>query len=87
MQNKDGKLVDSNQESTKSEGGAVDEKIDSLQLEFTYLLTSQLETQRKYFQERLEKLEMSNLLEISNLREKLDGVLEENAKIKARIEI
>lgn len=34
-----------------------EEKIDSMQLEFTYLLTSQMETQREYFEEKLNRLE------------------------------
>jgi len=28
-----------------------------MQMEFTYLLTSQLDTQRKYYEERMERLE------------------------------
>uniref|UniRef100_A0A1B0G7Z4 BRCA1-associated protein n=1 Tax=Glossina morsitans morsitans TaxID=37546 RepID=A0A1B0G7Z4_GLOMM len=52
FQNKtDGKLV----ASTANDEG--EEKIDSMQLEFTYLLTSQLDTQRKYYEERVERLE------------------------------
>ena len=30
-----------------------DEKMDSLQLEYTYLLTSQLESQRDYFENKV----------------------------------
>lgn len=55
-QNKtDGKLV----ATQSSDGGEEEskEKIDSIQLEFTYLLTSQLETQRKYYEEKLNCLE------------------------------
>uniref|UniRef100_A0AAG5CTJ5 BRCA1-associated protein n=1 Tax=Anopheles atroparvus TaxID=41427 RepID=A0AAG5CTJ5_ANOAO len=49
----DGKLV-----ATQSPGGADgDEKIDSMQLEFTYLLTSQLDTQRDYYEERLSRMQ------------------------------
>ncbi|XP_052864720.1 BRCA1-associated protein isoform X2 [Anopheles cruzii] len=49
----DGKLV-----ATQSPGGADgEEKIDSMQLEFTYLLTSQLDAQRDYYEERLSRLE------------------------------
>lgn len=52
-QNKtDGKLV-----AMQSPGEEGEEKIDSMQLEFTYLLTSQLDTQRKYYEERLSQLE------------------------------
>ncbi|XP_054747900.1 BRCA1-associated protein [Anastrepha obliqua] len=51
FQNKtDGKLV-----ATANDEG--EEKIDSMQLEFTYLLTSQLDTQRKYYEDRLDRLE------------------------------
>lgn len=53
FQNKtDGKLV-----STQAPNDEGKEKIDSMQLEFTYLLTSQLDTQRKYYEERLEHME------------------------------
>ena len=34
-----------------------DEKLDSIQLEYTYLLTSQLEAQRRYFEEKIHRLE------------------------------
>ena len=34
-----------------------DEKMDSIQLEYTYLLTSQLESQRRYFEEKIARLE------------------------------
>ncbi|XP_046579416.1 BRCA1-associated protein-like [Haliotis rubra] len=52
VQNKsDGKLVE------VDEGGNVvqDEKLDSLTLEYTYLLTTQLESQRQYFEEKMEE--------------------------------
>ncbi|XP_030374054.1 BRCA1-associated protein [Scaptodrosophila lebanonensis] len=53
FQNKtDGKLVASQNEKDDNE-----EKIDSMQMEFTYLLTSQLDTQRKYYEERMARLE------------------------------
>ncbi|KAH8278606.1 hypothetical protein KR018_005997, partial [Drosophila ironensis] len=53
FQNKsDGKLVASQTEKDERE-----EKIDSMQMEFTYLLTSQLDTQRKYYEDRMERLE------------------------------
>lgn len=52
LQNKaDGKLVASEGPPSESEGAQ--EKVDSVQLEFTYLLTSQLEEQRLYFEEKL----------------------------------
>jgi BRCA1-associated protein len=52
LQNKtDGKLVPS--EGPPSEAECAQEKVDSVQLEFTYLLTSQLEEQRLYFEDKL----------------------------------
>lgn len=52
LQNKtDGKLVPS--EGPPSESECAQEKIDSVQLEFTYLLTCQLEEQRMYFEDKL----------------------------------
>lgn len=83
LQNKDGKMVEG-QESTKGERASVDEKVDSVQLEFTYLLTSQLETQREYFEEKLAKIEQRTCTETSELREKVEYLTEENSKIKVR---
>lgn len=52
LQNKaDGKLVASEGPQPESEGAQ--EKVDSVQLEFTYLLTSQLEEQRMYFEDKM----------------------------------
>lgn len=52
LQNKaDGKLVPS--EGPPSESEASEDKLDSVQLEFTHLLTSQLEEQRLYFEDKL----------------------------------
>lgn len=52
LQNKaDGKLVPS--EGPPSESETSEEKLDSVQLEFTHLLTSQLEEQRLYFEDKL----------------------------------
>ena len=44
---------------------ADDEKLDSLQLEYTYLLTSQLESQRIYFEEKLALIEEESLKQVS----------------------
>lgn len=82
LQDKDGKMVEGSREGAKSEGAAVDEKVDSVQLEFTYLLTSQLESQREYFEEKLGRLEQRTVAENSELREKLGQLSEENVKFK-----
>lgn len=82
LQNKDGKMVEGGPTATKAEGAAMEEKVDSVQLEFTYLLTSQLETQRQYFEERLARLEQHSVVQTTELRDKLSQVAEENAKVK-----
>ncbi|XP_024872142.1 BRCA1-associated protein [Temnothorax curvispinosus] len=82
LQDKDGKMVEGGRSATKSEGAAVEDKVDSVQLEFTYLLTSQLETQRQYYEERLNRTEQRSIAEITELRDKLDQVLEENSQFK-----
>lgn len=47
VQNKaDGKLV-------AAEGAPHDDKLDAAQLEFTYILTRQLDGQRAYYEERI----------------------------------
>ncbi|KAL0119959.1 hypothetical protein PUN28_007969 [Cardiocondyla obscurior] len=81
LQDKDGKMVEGSSAS-KSEGAAVEDKVDSVQLEFTYLLTSQLETQRQYYEERLSRSEQRSITEITELRDKLEQVLEENSQFK-----
>lgn len=83
LQDKDGKMVEGGRTAAKNEGAAMEEKVDSVQLEFTYLLTSQLETQRQYFEERLSRSEQRSVAEITELRDKLGEVLEENAQFKA----
>lgn len=84
LQDKDGKMVEGSREGAKSEGAAVDEKVDSVQLEFTYLLTSQLETQREYFEEKINRLEQRTINDNAELRDKLCEIGDENAKFKVR---
>lgn len=82
LQDKDGKMVEGGQTATKGEGPGVDDKVDSVQLEFTYLLTSQLETQRQYFEERLNRIEEHATMEISELKTQLNQISEENIELK-----
>ncbi|EZA54648.1 BRCA1-associated protein [Ooceraea biroi] len=82
LQDKDGKMVEGGRTAAKNEGAAMEEKVDSVQLEFTYLLTSQLETQRQYFEERLSRSEQRSITEVTELRDKLGEVLEDNAQFK-----
>lgn len=82
LQDKEGKLVEGGQEPMKAEGAALDEKVDSIQLEVTYLLTSQLETQRQYFEEKLNRIEQRSTSELAELREKLNNISDENGQFK-----
>lgn len=82
LQDKDGKMVEGGHTTTKGESAAVEEKVDSVQLEFTYLLTSQLEAQREYFEEKLNRLEQRSMADIAELRDKLGDILEENSQFK-----
>ena len=81
LQDKDGKMV-ADQEPSKNEGATFDEKVESVQLEFTHLLSSQLETQRQYFEDRLNRVEQRTISETAELRDKLSQVKDENAEMK-----
>ncbi|XP_059478624.1 BRCA1-associated protein-like [Neocloeon triangulifer] len=90
LQNKDdGKMVavGADQEGRSPEKpGAGDEKVDSLQLEFTYLLTSQLESQRLYFEDRMIRLQQEVHNEREELRERVDKLSEENQRLKKQVD-
>ncbi|CAH0548973.1 unnamed protein product [Brassicogethes aeneus] len=84
LQNKaDGKLVAA--EGPPSEAECAQEKVDSVQLEFTYLLTSQLDEQRMYFEEKLAKTENHLMDELFHLKGNLDKLAEENKTLKHNI--
>lgn len=81
LQNKsDGKLV-----ATQSPGNDGEEKIDSMQLEFTYLLTSQLDAQREYYEERLVRLESSITGEKQKLLQETEQIRNKNASLESRL--
>ncbi|CAB3369077.1 Hypothetical predicted protein [Cloeon dipterum] len=91
LQNKDdGKMVavgaDQQGRSPEKPGGG-DEKADSLQLEFTYLLTSQLESQRLYFEDRLVRMQQEVHNEREELREKVDKLSEDNRTLRKQVDI
>lgn len=52
--------------------GNSDEKMESVTLEYTYLLTTQLESQRHYFEEMMEDCRRENDEECQKLRMDLD---------------
>merc|ERR1711993_133526 len=70
---KDSSICGEAGELTKSNSGVdgvrvnKDEKMDSIQLEYTYLLTSQLESQRRYFEEKMTRVETSAQREIDDM--------------------
>ncbi|XP_072379020.1 BRCA1-associated protein [Diabrotica undecimpunctata] len=84
LQNKaDGKLVPSEGPPAEAEGAQ--EKVDSVQLEFTYLLTSQLEEQRMYFEDKMCLLESQLSEETKILRENMAAVSEENKQLRTKL--
>ncbi|CAF0797576.1 unnamed protein product [Rotaria sordida] len=91
IQNKsDGKLVelrgegvstyeidDYNENTSKTD--TTQEKIDSIELEYTYLLTSQLESQRRFFEDKLQFVEDMTCEKIEEL-EQSNKLLKEHAQ-------
>jgi BRCA1-associated protein len=79
LQNKDGKVVEMRPTPALDDScEEAEDKVDSMQLEFTYLLTTQLESQRYYFEEKL----ASQSRDMERELEKLHIRLEENDKYK-----
>lgn len=60
----------------------MDEKMDSMQLEWTYHLTSQLEKQREFYEDKINRLQLSLANETAETRQKLAKALEENKELK-----
>ncbi|OTF77804.1 BRCA1-associated protein-like protein [Euroglyphus maynei] len=82
LQNKDGEPVElkANQ-SGQNNQLMQDEKIDSVQLEYTYLLTNQLENQRHYYEEKVNHLEKDNEKQMQELIDKNDHLMNENKNL------
>jgi len=66
----DGKLV-----SLGNSEGVNGEKMDSLVLEYTYLLTNQLESQRRFFEEKIEFIENDAFERLSLMERKLERTM------------
>lgn len=84
IQNKgDGKLVE------VDEGGNIvqDEKLDSITLEYTYLLTSQLESQRRFFEERIEHIEKEALKQVEDVEHKSKAALEQCSRLEQKLSL
>jgi len=82
LQNKDGKPVEVECNQANS-----DEKIDSVQLEYTYLLTNQLEAQRHYFEEALARIESDAHHQIDEVIDKNKIIVEERDELKANLAV
>lgn len=82
LQNKgDGKLV----EGTPTKQDDLGEKMDAVQLEFTYLLTSQLDSQRLFYEDRMSQVEASAQKSATGLKEKARRLQEENQALTGRV--
>ena len=63
-----------------------DEKMDSIQLEYTYLLTSQLESQRRYFEEKISRVEVNAQREIDDMVAQSRGSSDEAKALKDKVD-
>ncbi|XP_048412001.1 BRCA1-associated protein isoform X2 [Stegostoma tigrinum] len=62
-----------------------DEKIDALQLEYSYLLTSQLESQRIYWENKIVHLEKDAAEEINNMKIKFKETIEKCDSLEQKL--
>ncbi|UYV64323.1 BRAP [Cordylochernes scorpioides] len=62
-----------------------DEKVESMQLEYTHLLTSQLETQRHFFEEQISRLEQDTLTQIEEIKDKTRLAVEERKELESKL--
>lgn len=77
----DGKLVQTH----SPESGESEEKIDSIQLEFTYLLTSQLDAQREYYEEKLNRLELIVEKECGEVKAQSQQLCQQNKNLESKL--
>ncbi|TRY53983.1 hypothetical protein DNTS_015541 [Danionella cerebrum] len=77
----DGKMVQ-----YECEGDTCQEdKIDALQLEYSYLLTSQLESQRIYWENKIVHLEKDTAEEINNMKAKFKETIEKCTQLNTKV--
>ncbi|XP_052423241.1 BRCA1-associated protein-like [Carassius gibelio] len=62
-----------------------DEKIDALQLEYSYLLTSQLDSQRIYWENKIAHLEKDTAEEISNMKAKFKETIDKCDSLERKL--
>lgn len=77
----DGKLVQYECEGDMCQ----EEKIDALQLEYSYLLTSQLESQRIYWENKIVRIEKDTAEEINNMKTKFKETIEKCDSLEHRL--
>lgn len=77
----DGKLV-----ATESHGNEGEEKIDSMQLEFTYLLTQQLDAQREYYEDKLARMESSFAHDSQTVQNETHKERQRNVELEQQIQ-
>lgn len=86
VQNKaDGKLVAADGGLTSEDSACGGEKLDSAQLEFTYILTQQLDSQRMFYEQRMSKLEADHMAECDTLRARAEGAETSAAALKDQV--
>uniref|UniRef100_A0A9J8BWZ3 BRCA1-associated protein n=1 Tax=Cyprinus carpio carpio TaxID=630221 RepID=A0A9J8BWZ3_CYPCA len=62
-----------------------DEKIDALQLEYSYLLTSQLDSQRIYWENKIVHLEKDTAEEINNMKAKFKETIDKCDSLERKL--
>ncbi|XP_074593828.1 BRCA1-associated protein [Brevipalpus obovatus] len=64
----------------------MDDKVDSIQLEYTYILSNQLEAQRHYFEETINRIESEAREHISEILDKNKVLLEDKERLEEESE-
>jgi len=83
VQNKsDGKLIEVDESGNVIQEG---EKLDSITLEYTYLLTSQLESQRLYFEEKMSLVESEARSQVEEMEKETRNVIDKYSEIEDRM--
>ncbi|XP_037076806.1 BRCA1-associated protein-like, partial [Pollicipes pollicipes] len=88
--NDDGKMVEVDDNGhgrhDSKHGGDSEEKLEGIQLEYTYLLTSQLQSQRQYYEECIARIEKDGQKQAEELRERTRQAVEETHTLRERLQ-
>ncbi|KAI1303193.1 BRCA1-associated protein [Halotydeus destructor] len=82
--NSDGKVVEVECNTTQR---ASEEKMEAVQLEYTYLLTNQLEIQRHHYEKRINRITADAQREIEEIKDKNSNDHEQHDKVNARVQL